>query len=201
MICEPLPASELQHRKQVRATLRQRRRTLTPQQQQQAARKLSRKLQKLPSVRQARHIAAYIASDGEIDPSIFLAWAQQRGKTVWLPVICDNHPLYPLGLRFVAALTPKQRGRWHHNRYGIAEPRSRRQITPSKLNLLLLPLVGFDHHGNRLGMGGGYYDRLLKKLGSTPRRPRYLGLAHRCQQVPQLIQAHWDQPVDAVIAI
>jgi len=122
MICESLSASELQHRKQLRVTLRQRRKALTPQQQQQAARQLSRKLQKLPFVRQAKNIAAYVASDGEIDPFVFLAWAQQRGKTIWLPVVCDDQPL---GLRFVAAPTPKQRGGWQRNRYGIPEPRAR----------------------------------------------------------------------------
>jgi len=201
MICESLPASELQHRKQLRTTLRQRRRNLTSQQQQQAARQLCRKLQKLPCIQQARHIAAYVASDGEIDPSVFLAWAQQRGKTVWLPVVCDDRPLHPLGLRFVAAPTLKQHAGWRRNRYGIPEPRARAQIAPTKLDLLLLPLVGFDAHGNRLGMGGGYYDRLLQKLENAPRRPRFLGLAHRCQQVPQLIKANWDRAVDGMIVI
>ncbi|MEK6788882.1 MAG: 5-formyltetrahydrofolate cyclo-ligase [Pseudomonadota bacterium] len=201
MTCESLPASELQHRKQLRTTLRQRRRALTPQQQQQAAQKLSRKLQKLPQLKHAQNIAAYVASDGEIDPSVFLAWAQQRGKTIWLPVVCDDHPLHPLGLRFVVAPMPKQRGGWRRNRYGIAEPRSRRQIAPGKLDLLLLPLVGFDHQGNRLGMGGGYYDRLLHALEKTPRHPQYIGLAHRCQSVPQLASASWDKPVDRVIAV
>ena len=201
MICESLPASELQQRKQLRTTLRQRRRALTPQQQWQAAQKLSLKLQMLASTRQARHIAAYVASDGEIDPSIFLRWAQQHGKTVWLPVVCDDRPLHPLGLRFVIAPTPKQRGGWRRNHYGIPEPRARQHIAPTRLDLLLLPLVGFDDHGNRLGMGGGYYDRLLQKLEQMPRRPRYIGLAHHCQQVPRLIKAHWDQAVDNVIAV
>lgn len=201
MICESLPESQLQHRKQLRATLRQRRRALTPQQQRHAARQLSRQLQKLPEIRQARHLAAYIANDGEIDPAAFLIWAQQRGKTIWLPVVCDDHPLHSLGMRFAAAPTRKQRGGWRRNHYGISEPRTRRQIAPGKLDVLLLPLVGFDQQGNRLGMGGGYYDRLLQMLESTPRRPQYIGLAHRCQSVPQLASASWDRPVDRVIAV
>ncbi len=201
MTCESLPASELQHRKQLRTVLRKRRRALTPQQQRQAADKLSRTLQKLPQIQRIHHIAAYVASDGEIDPSAFLNWAQRNGKTVWLPVVCDNHPLYPLGMRFVAAPQPKQRGHWQRNRYGIAEPRSRQQISAKKLDLLLLPLVGFDRQGNRLGMGGGYYDRLLHRLNFSVRRPACIGIAHRCQQVPQLISASWDQPVDTIIAV
>jgi len=201
MTCESLSAAEFQQRKVLRSMLRQCRRALTPQQQQHAAHKLSRQLQKLPLIRQVRHIAAYVASDGEIDPSIFLNWAQQHGITVWLPVVCDNHPLYPLGIRFVAAPRLGQRGGWRRNRYGIAEPRTRQQASPHTLDLLLIPLVGFDSLGNRLGMGGGYYDRLLQKLGQTPRRPRCVGLAHRCQRVPSLMIAPWDKPVDAVIAV
>ncbi|MES3039855.1 MAG: 5-formyltetrahydrofolate cyclo-ligase [Pseudomonadota bacterium] len=201
MICEPLPASELQHRKSLRRTLRQRRRALNHRQQRQAAHQLSRALQALPHVQQARHLGAYVATDGEIDPSVFLAWAQQRGKTVWLPVVCDDHPLHPPGLRFVAAPKPKQRGGWRRNHYGIREPRARLQVTPTKLDLLLLPLVGFDRQGNRLGMGGGYYDRLLLKLEKSPCRPHCVGLAHRCQYVPQLTSAAWDKPVDRVIVI
>jgi len=201
MTCDSLPAAEFQHRKQLRSTLRQRRRALSPQQQQHAAQTLARKLKKLPLFKRSRHIAAYVASDGEIDPSVLLNWAQHQGKTVWLPVVCDHHPLYPLGMRFVAAPRPGQRGGWRRNRYGIAEPRSGQQISPRKLDLLLLPLVGFDSQGNRLGMGGGYYDRLLQKLEKMPRRPRCVGLAHDCQRVPLLMNAPWDQPVDAVIAV
>lgn len=198
MLCDSLSATELQHRKFLRKTLRQRRRALTPHQQQRASRVLAHTLKKLPPLKSARHIAAYVASDGEINPALFLRWAQRQGKTIWLPVICDKHPL---GMRFMAAPRPAVRGGWRRNRHGIPEPRTRHQISPRKLDVLLMPLVGFDAQGNRLGMGGGYYDRLLQSLAHLPRKPRCLGLAHRCQQVPALVNAAWDRPVDTVIAV
>lgn len=200
MTVDAISAADLQHRKTLRSTLRRQRRALTRQQQQHAARALSGKLKKLPSLHTVRHIAAYIASDGEIDPAPFLQWAHRQGKTVWLPVVCDKHPLHPLGMRFAAAPATGTRG-WRRNRYGIAEPRSRQRIAPRNLDLLLMPLVGFDSQGNRLGMGGGYYDRLLQSLHKLPRKPRCIGLAHRFQHVPTLVNACWDMPVDRVIAV
>lgn len=192
------PAAASQ-RKALRAELRQRRRALSARQQRRAARQLAAHLIRLPELKHARHIAAYVASDGEIDPAIFLAWAQRQGKTVWLPVVADASPLHRLGLRFVAAPRPGRRGGWQRNRYGIAEPRGRGRQCPTRLDLLLMPLVGFDAAGHRLGMGGGYYDRLLADLDRRMRRPSYIGLAHACQQVSALPVAAWDRDVAAVV--
>ena len=65
---------------------------------------------------------------------------------------------------------------------------------PAQLDLILAPLVAFDRAGGRLGMGGGYYDRLL----SAP-RPPVIGVAHGCQEVPRVPLDAWDQPVDAIV--
>src|SRR5690606_40461575 len=62
-----------------------------------------------------------------------------------------------------------------------------------------LPLVAFDARGNRLGMGGGFYDRTFAR---APRartlRPRLVGLAHHFQQVASLPAEPWDIPLDAI---
>lgn len=192
------PAAQSQ-RKALRAELRQRRRALSARQQRRAARQLAAHLIRLPELKRARHIAAYVASDGEIDPARFLAWAQRHGKTVWLPVVTDASPLHRLGLRFVAAPPAGRRGGWQRNRYGIAEPRGRGQLSPTRLDLLLMPLVGFDAAGHRLGMGGGYYDRLLADFDRRARRPACIGLAHACQQVPALPVAVWDKDVGTIV--
>lgn len=88
------------------------------------------------------------------------------------------------------------------NRYGIPEPDTNRHppLPLRQLDIILMPLVGFDEKLNRLGMGGGYYDRSLAFLHHSQwRRPRLIGIAHECQKVNQLIPAPWDIPMDALV--
>jgi len=89
------------------------------------------------------------------------------------------------------------------NRFRIAEPQANRarQRKIWALDLILLPLVGFDAHGGRLGMGGGFYDRSLAHKTRHPgmHKPRLLGLAHECQKVEKLPTASWDVPLQATV--
>ena len=89
------------------------------------------------------------------------------------------------------------------NRYGIPEPNchANEWIEPHQLDLVLMPLVGFDSEGNRLGMGGGYYDRsfaFLTQPGSI-QKPHLLGIAHELQRVDTLPHEAWDVPMNAVV--
>jgi len=89
------------------------------------------------------------------------------------------------------------------NRFGIPEPASRnRHILPVHgLDLMLVPLLGFDQHCHRIGMGAGFYDRSLAFLRSRRfwRRPQLVGLAHECQRVAAIEPEPWDVALDAVI--
>lgn len=138
----------------------------------------------------------YLANDGEIDPRHLLAAAQRRKKTVYLPVVRR----WPKG---TMDFQPLKRGqKLQTNRFGIREPKTNPALRRPAwaLDLLLLPLVGFDQYGARLGMGGGFYDRRLSYL--KRRRhwlgPQRFGLAHACQQVDQLSQANWDIPLNGI---
>lgn len=195
-------------RHQLRQSLRLSRRSLTSAQQQAAAHGLAQQLSKLPKLSSWRHVGLYWPADGEIDPSLFARLLYKRGIKLYLPVIATRK--HDRRLRFLAAPTmayaSKNRRQlrlqsWpaKRNRFGLREPLGRQVMRPEKLDALLIPLVGFDANGQRLGMGGGFYDRLLARLQRGVKRPQLIGLAHRSQQVPALPTEQWDEPVDIVV--
>ncbi len=190
-------AAEGLSRPALRRKLRHARRQLTPAQQRLAARRLYRQLTHHPQFRRARHIALYLPNDGEIDPRLLLQAAQRRGKATYLPVL---NP-WPRTRMVFQRIKPGERLR--RNRFGIFEPviRSSRQRRVWALDLLLMPLVGFDGNGGRLGMGGGFYDRSLayRAMRKKSHKPTLLGLAHECQRVDRLPLESWDVALQATV--
>lgn len=90
--------------------------------------------------------------------------------------------------------------RLHRNRFHIPEPRRQARLSARALNVVLLPLTGFDASGNRLGMGGGFYDRTLAfKRRHRKARPLLVGVAHACQQVSTLPAEIWDVPLAMIV--
>ena len=177
--------------------LRKARRALTPSEQRQAAHGLYRQLAQHPLFRRAKHISLYLPTDGEIDPRLLLRAAQRRGKATYLPVLSA----WPRTKMVFQRVRPGDK--LLPNRFRILEPRvnARRQRQVWALDLVLLPLVGFDDAGGRLGMGGGFYDRSLAYLARrySWRKPTLLGLAHECQKVERLAQASWDVPLAGTV--
>lgn len=180
---------------QIRSELRARRRSLSPQQQRQCADKIAARLCSQMFFLRARRVGLYLPNDGEADPSLIMDICLQSGKKCFLPAL---HPRENR-LHFVA---------YHRHRaliansYGILEPSLKRAKTvPSwSLDLILMPLVGFDRQGNRLGMGGGYYDRTLAFVNAgRPLAPRLIGLAHSCQEVASISSNDWDVAVEKII--
>ncbi len=183
-------------RQQLRQHFRARRRALTARQQQAAAERLALLACTWDAFLRASHIAAYLPNDGEIDPGPLVRTAWRLGKRVYLPVL---RPFSPPALWFVR-YRPRQP--MVPNRYGIPEPAGRLQpVSLRRLDLILTPLVAFDDLGNRLGMGGGYYDRSLAPLQRHPRwqKPRLAGLAHQLQQADALPEQPWDVPLSAIL--
>jgi len=113
---------------------------------------------------------------------------QQNIKT-YLPVIQDK--------QLVFALYSDQTI-WQENMYGIKEPMTKNHLPKEALDIVFLPLVGFDVKGGRLGMGGGFYDRTFEGK-KTNEAPLLIGLAHDCQQVKSLPVEGWDVPLQAFI--
>lgn len=184
-------------RSALRRQLRAARRALSAQQQRHASKQLFRRLAQHPLFLRSRHIAFYLTNDGEIDPARLIQHAARLGKACYVPVL-SRWPQHQMRFQ---RLTKSQR--WKKNRYGIREPvcQKHHQVPAWRLSLVLMPLVGFDLQGNRLGMGGGFYDRTFayRKQRQTWLGPTLLGVAHHCQQVPALPVASWDIPLDAII--
>ncbi len=185
----------MENRQTLRTQLRARRRALSPRQQQLAAQQLLQLVKKQPLFLRSQHIAFYLPNDGEIDPRPLIREAWRRGKHCYLPILAPGPDNRLWFVRYTPH-TPMIR-----NRFGIPEPRAPFQYRrlPQLLDAVFLPLVGFDRHGGRMGMGGGFYDRSFAfKLTCPTRKPMLVGLAHQCQQVEQLQLAHWDIPLAAI---
>lgn len=184
----------MQNRQALRREMRARRRKLSAAQQRRASRDVASRLIQFPVFRHARNIALYFANDGEIDPTVILERAPQQGHTCFLPTLA---PGPGRTLRF-ARYRPGDP--LISNIYGIPEPDSRKTMVREAwtLDLILMPLVAFDRRGNRLGMGGGYYDRALTRFTRLQemRRPQLVGLAHDFQDAGMLESAAWDVPLD-----
>lgn len=161
-----------------------------------AALKLCKQVQRLNCFRRARRIAAYHPSDGEIDVRPLMAAALARKKRVALPVV-DRRSRPDMQFAEWSPGVPMR-----HNAYGILEPlrADRRLVAASALDLVLVPLVAFDESGNRLGMGGGYYDRRFAFLAQrSMQRPILVGVAYEFQKTDALENESWDVPLTWVV--
>ena len=181
----------------LRRQLRHARRSLSERERLDAAAAALASIQKLSRYARAHCIALYIGADGELCPLPLADQAWAQGKTICLPVL---HPFSAGRLMFC---TWKTGERLQTNRFGILEPipNARNLVSPRQLDLVITPLLGFDEHGHRLGMGGGYYDRTfaVRRRHRRIHRPFMLGLAHEQQKISRLEPQPWDVPLDAVV--
>jgi 5-formyltetrahydrofolate cyclo-ligase len=147
----------------------------------------------LRSFRAGKRVALYLPFDRESDTAALIAAAQRRGVQVFVPVISDRRHcrlrFYPL----TGATVPGE--------YGISVPRLRvTPVSPQWLDLVVIPLVGVDGEGRRLGMGGGYYDRALafRRRRRYWKGPHLVGLAFDCQRTHEKFADDWDLRLDSL---
>ena len=184
-------------RRALRSRLREMRRALDSGQRNLAAHSCARLLSELAAFRNARRIAAYLPADGELDTGPLIARAWAMGKSVFLPVLLPHGENRLWFARYEPDTVLRR------NRFGIPEPvrAPQTRIAPLALDLVLTPLVGFDAQGNRLGMGGGFYDRSFAYLLRHRHwfRPRLIGIAYDFQRQPPLPHQPWDVPLHAIV--
>ncbi|UIP25913.1 5-formyltetrahydrofolate cyclo-ligase [Acinetobacter towneri] len=178
----------------LRKQLRQQRRAVTPNQQQQAQQAVLQRLIRLPKFQYTKKVGVYLHAFGEIHTHRIIEYCFAQGKQVYLPMICNmNQQLVWVEISRHQYINK----RFSHHPLGMKEPMASRGKHVSHLDLLIMPLLACDKYGTRIGMGGGYYDRTL---ASAPQHPYRLGIAHDFQLIhANLPRENWDQPVDALL--
>jgi 5-formyltetrahydrofolate cyclo-ligase len=143
-------------------------------------------------LRPSRRIAIYASMGDEVDTVALRSLCRKRGCAVYLPRITD---FAARRMRFC-----RDRGsKLTINRMGIAEPALRESIPAHWLSLILLPILGFDGQGTRLGYGGGFYDRDLAFRLTQPAPPLLIGLAYACQELAHVARAAHDVALDGIV--
>jgi 5-formyltetrahydrofolate cyclo-ligase len=180
---------------QLRRDLRQKRRALTRYQQKNHAQCAAKLFLRHFHLASGKKIALFLAQDGELTTEYLIQPLRKAGHQLFLPILQTG----TREMRFA---------RWHANtnlrpnRFGIPEPTSltSQQLSALQLDIILMPLVGFDEKGHRLGMGGGFYDFSLRhKKQNHFAKPLLIGWAHECQQAEPLQSNPWDIPMQSLV--
>jgi len=181
-------------RRSLRAALNATRRRVSPQQRARLSRIVAEQVDRSLQLRSDWRIALYAALPWELDAAPLITLAEKRGCQVFLPRIDRRRA--SSGMRFVP-----RRGPWRSNRLGISEPQGSESLGARWLDVIFLPLVGFDRRGVRLGTGGGFYDRALafRHLRQVWQGPRLVGLAYAFQERERIEAAAHDVLMDAVV--
>lgn len=165
------------------------RRMLTAEQRAEYSADLSANLAELPEIREATHIFSYMAMTDEVDLSVFHDWAERHGKILSYPISMDQGHMeaYTLGEEEV----------WSYGKYGIREPDPEHATLrdPDDFDIILVPCVGFDDDGRRIGHGAGYYDRYLERASNATR----VCIAFEAQRLERVVTEDTDLPMDYIV--
>ena len=159
-----------------------------------ASHTICRRLHRSSHYWSAHHIAFYWPLGAEVDLRELLGAALREGRRCYLPVLRTGRRLW--------LARDRSGDRLLVNSWNIPEPRVRARhfLAPALLDLVCVPLVGFDRSGTRLGQAGGYYDRSFEFLRSGMRgKPRLVGVGFACQELPHIPRAAWDVPLSGVV--
>lgn len=181
------------YKPEFRRSIRARRLELSQLHIDQASKRVAAQLIYFHPLQDAKKIAHYMPSEGEIDSKFILECAPFRNKEFFLPVLnVEKKTLlfYPHPLNAILV----------ENQFSIPEPSTigKEPRALENLDIIFVPLVAFDKNGNRLGRGGGYYDRTLcnHKHG---KKPILIGLAYEFQKIENIEPEAWDIPMDFIV--
>ena len=179
--------AELQGRKrELRREYRNARTCLAPDEREHASEAIFEKVVHASYFQRTRRIGCYLSLPDEVDTWRIIARAWRMKKRIFAPVTRRNRLLE---FREVTPETDLVR-----DDFGLLMPDKGDVIAAHKLDLVLTPLVAFDDNRQRIGMGGGYYDRTFSFLRGRRQllKPKLVGLAFACQKVPEIVASPWD---------
>jgi len=191
---ERIHSSSAKAKKAHRLTLKNARQAIHPFKRMCAARASTQLLRNFSPLQSAKRVGSYLDVNGEFPMAAINAMLLQQQKTLFFPKIED----FKNARMHFAQWTSSSRLK--ANKFEIPEivaptlPHSR----ALPLDLIFVPLLGFDNTGNRLGMGGGFYDRYLANY-TTTKKPFVLGVAYDIQRLAKLKVEPWDYPLDAIL--
>ncbi len=183
----------MKSRAELRRELRRRRAALPPAVRARAALAIARHAARTAWLSPGRAVGLYCSVGSEVDTAPLRRLAARSGCAIYLPRITDY--------RAHRMIFRRDRGRYSPNRMAIPEPVGGRSCPPRRLDVVFMPLTGFDAAGHRLGVGGGYYDRLFAfRRHAALRRPLLVGIAFDCQRSADFAAETHDVPLDLLIS-
>lgn len=179
--------------KRLRKQLRKQRLAFTKHERNYHALQAYRQLSKLNKYKQGTKVGLFLDAFGEMPTQPIANWAKKRGFELYLPVV--THADKALKFIKISQFTLKN-NRLITHKLGMQQPAYGNMITAKQLDLLFMPLVALDKKGNRMGMGGGFYDKTLAKCKNKPVK---IGWAYDFQLVERLDVNTWDIGLDMAI--
>lgn len=177
-------AAQKQH---LRVELRTRRNQLTDRESRSAA--ICAQLAGLPAFVSAQTVHSYLPIGSEVDVRPLLTAALKAGKQVAVPIVRSRSPI--LEHSWITSLEPAH---FTRGALGTPVPQIILPSRPPEWDLILVPLLGFDRQGYRLGYGAGHYDRLLPQT-----RGAILGVAFSIQEIATIPHEAHDVPLPAIM--
>ena len=153
---------------------------------------ISQKIITSEHFKDANNIGCYLSTEYEVSTDIIINSVHKKNKNLYVPKIKQGHAMDFVKMTLNSKMVK--------NKYGIHEPLSEDIIDANKLDIAVVPIVAFDEKKNRIGMGGGFYDRKFKYIKNTQKKyPLLIGVAFECQKVEKIKPECWDVKLSAIV--